>query len=102
MWSAALIDLKTHIENALPQWLPANSQIAQPVVDAMRHSVLGGGKRLRPMLVCAANDACGGELPAALPAACAVEFIHAYSLIHDDLPAMDDDEVRHGSASRRE
>ena len=65
----------------------------------MRHSVLGGGKRLRPMLVCAANQACDGNVEAALPSACAIEFIHAYSLIHDDLPAMDDDDVRHGLPS---
>ncbi|MFT7653124.1 MAG: farnesyl diphosphate synthase [Limisphaerales bacterium] len=88
--------LKREIERTLDQNLPQSSDIAQPMVEAMRHSVLGGGKRLRPMLVCATSQACGQSLEAALPAACAVEFIHAYSLIHDDLPAMDNDELRHG------
>ena len=88
--------LKTRIEQALNAHLPAHSDIAQPLVDAMRHAVLGGGKRIRPMLACAAAEAVGSTVDAALPPACALEFIHAYSLIHDDLPAMDDDELRHG------
>ncbi|MBP7147208.1 MAG: polyprenyl synthetase family protein [Acidobacteria bacterium] len=62
----------------------------------MRYSALGGGKRLRPLLVLAACRACGGDEEQALPAALAVEMIHAYSLVHDDLPAMDDDELRRG------
>ena len=99
MWSSALNQLKADVETALDACLPTQSSIAQPVVDAMRHAVLGGGKRLRPMLVCAANEACHGSIEQALPSACAIEFIHAYSLIHDDLPAMDDDEVRHGLPS---
>lgn len=94
--TADLEALKREIERGLDQNLPRSSDIAQPMIEAMRHSVLGGGKRLRPMLVCATGHACGQSLEAALPAACAVEFIHAYSLIHDDLPAMDDDELRHG------
>jgi geranylgeranyl diphosphate synthase type II len=64
--------------------------------DAIRYALLGGGKRLRPMLVLLAAEACGGTLDAAMPAACAVEMIHAYSLVHDDLPAMDDDDLRRG------
>lgn len=63
---------------------------------AMDYSLFGGGKRLRPVLVLLACDACGGLADAALPAACAVEMVHTYSLIHDDLPAMDDDEYRRG------
>ena len=63
---------------------------------AMRYSVLGGGKRLRPVLCLMAAEACGGEAEAALPAACALEMVHTYSLIHDDLPAMDDDDLRRG------
>jgi len=94
-----LESLRTKINDALDSHLPHTSDIAQAVVDAMRHSVLGGGKRIRPMLVCAAADACGAPAAAALPVACAVEFIHAYSLIHDDLPAMDDDDMRHGLPS---
>ncbi len=64
--------------------------------EAMRYSLLAPGKRLRPMLVLLAAEACGGTIEAALPAACAVEMVHAYSLIHDDLPAMDDDDLRRG------
>lgn len=91
-----LDQLKRLVEESLVRTLPTRSDIAQPVVDAMRHAVLGGGKRIRPMLTCATAQAYGAPLEHALPAACAVEFIHAYSLIHDDLPAMDDDELRHG------
>jgi geranylgeranyl diphosphate synthase, type II len=66
------------------------------LVDAMRYSLLAPGKRLRPLLVILAAEACGGRDESALPAACAVEMIHTYSLIHDDLPAMDDDDLRRG------
>jgi geranylgeranyl diphosphate synthase type II len=62
----------------------------------MRYSLLAPGKRLRPLLVLLATEACGGEIVAAMPAACAVEMVHSYSLIHDDLPAMDDDDLRRG------
>ena len=91
--------LKFAVDTALEKNLPTHSDIAQPVVDAMRHAVLGGGKRIRPMLVCATTQAFGASIQYALPAACALEYIHAYSLIHDDLPAMDDDELRHGLPS---
>jgi geranylgeranyl diphosphate synthase type II len=64
--------------------------------EAMRYSLLAPGKRLRPMLALMAAEACGCDIEPALPAACAVEMIHAYSLIHDDLPAMDDDDLRRG------
>jgi geranylgeranyl diphosphate synthase type II len=64
--------------------------------EVMRYSLLAPGKRLRPMLVLLAAEACGGTIDAAMPAACAVEMVHAYSLIHDDLPAMDDDDLRRG------
>ena len=67
-----------------------------PLGEAMRYSLLGGGKRLRPLLALAAAEAVGGQARAALPLALAVEMIHAYSLIHDDLPAMDDDDLRRG------
>src|SRR6266496_1504004 len=66
------------------------------LAEAMRYSLLAPGKRLRPLLVLMACEACGGRDEAALPAACAVEMIHTYSLIHDDLPAMDDDDLRRG------
>ncbi len=64
--------------------------------EAIRYAALGGGKRLRPCLVLAACEAAGGETEAALPAASAIELLHAYTLVHDDLPALDDDEVRRG------
>ena len=64
--------------------------------EAMAYSLLAGGKRLRPVLVLLACEACGGEVESAIPAACALEMVHTYSLIHDDLPAMDDDDLRRG------
>jgi geranylgeranyl pyrophosphate synthase len=92
-------ELRATIEDALDHYLPAHSALAPDLVDAMRYATLSGGKRLRPMLVCAACTAVGGVLEDALAPACAVEFVHAYSLIHDDLPAMDDDDMRHGLPS---
>ena len=87
------------IEDALPRHLPERSPIAQTLIDAMRYAAVSGGKRYRPMLTCAACLAFGGRLEDALAPACAVEFIHAYSLVHDDLPAMDDDDLRRGAPS---
>ena len=66
------------------------------LAEAMRYSTLAGGKRLRPVLCLLATEACGGDVADALPAACALEMVHTYSLIHDDLPAMDDDDLRRG------
>ncbi len=66
------------------------------LMDAMSYSLMAGGKRLRPILCIAGAEAVGGEAEAALPAACALEMIHTYSLIHDDLPAMDNDDLRRG------
>jgi geranylgeranyl diphosphate synthase type II len=84
------------VERALDAALgPAPGRPAR-LVEAMRYAVLGPGKRLRPRLVLLACEACGGEVGDAVPSACAVELIHAYSLIHDDLPAMDDDDLRRG------
>ena len=91
--------VRAAIEEALAGFLPSRSPIAQPLVDAMRYAALGGGKRLRPMLACASCMAFGGRLQDALSPACAVELIHAYSLVHDDLPAMDDDALRRGKPS---
>lgn len=81
----------------LPQTDAADDGCPRTLAEAMRYSLLAPGKRLRPLLVLAASRACGGDLEAALPAACAVEMIHCYSLIHDDLPAMDDDDLRRGN-----
>ena len=94
-----LANLREQIDHAIDTHLPTHSNIAQAITDGMRHAVLGGGKRLRPLLVCATSDALGGNMQQAFPVACAIEFIHAYSLIHDDLPAMDDDDMRHGLPS---
>ena len=81
---------------ALPLYLPQAEGAAARLHSAMHYSVLNGGKRVRPLLLVCACEALGGTLEQALPAACAVEFLHAYSLVHDDLPAMDDDDLRRG------
>ena len=90
-WSLAELDA---VEAALDACVPADAPAG--LGDAMRYAVLDGGKRLRPLLVLAAAHAVHGERMAALRAACAVEIIHAYSLVHDDLPCMDDDVLRRG------
>ncbi len=83
-------------EKSLRSAVPAATTKPATIHRAMRYSLLSGGKRLRPLLCCAASQACGGNARLALPAACAVEMVHAYSLIHDDLPCMDDDDLRRG------
>lgn len=82
------------IEQALQRWVPQDAPAG--LGQAMRYAVLGGGKRLRPLLVLAAQEAVQGLPQAALRAACAVELIHAYSLVHDDMPCMDNDVLRRG------
>ena len=84
------------VEEALEVALPQQDGPETRVVEAMRYSLFAGGKRLRPILCLAASEAVGGDLEAAMPAGCALEMIHTYSLIHDDLPAMDDDDLRRG------
>ena len=84
---------------ALDQRLPAAELHPADLHQAMRYAVLGGGKRIRPVLVYSAGAVVGAALEALDGPACAVEFIHAYSLIHDDLPAMDNDDLRHGRPS---
>lgn len=86
-----------HIEAALRAYMAAS--IPEPLRAAMEYSLLAGGKRLRPMLCLSACEMMGGALEAALPLACALEMIHTYSLIHDDLPCMDDDDFRRGRPS---
>ncbi len=88
--------LLPRIEAALDGFSNLGPGCPERLKEAMRYCLLAPGKRLRPMLALLAAEACGGELEPALPAACAVEMIHAYSLIHDDLPAMDDDDFRRG------
>jgi geranylgeranyl diphosphate synthase type II len=84
------------VDEALDRFLPVKDQPPARLHEAMRYSIFAGGKRLRPVLVLVAAEACGGAIENALPAACAVECIHTYSLIHDDLPCMDDDDLRRG------
>jgi farnesyl diphosphate synthase len=92
----ALQSLIARAEQALDRNLPPADQSPAELHRAMRYAVLGGGKRLRPLLVYAAAQALGEEGASLDAAACAVELIHAYSLVHDDLPAMDDDALRRG------
>jgi geranylgeranyl diphosphate synthase, type II len=91
-----LLERKALIDQELAQTLPSGNGSGSRVVEAMRYSLLGGGKRLRPILCLAAAEAVSGEARPVLPVACALEMIHTYSLIHDDLPAMDDDDLRRG------
>ncbi|HNQ72945.1 MAG TPA: polyprenyl synthetase family protein [Verrucomicrobiota bacterium] len=84
------------VNTALDGFLPAEKTRPATLHRAMRYSLFAGGKRMRPALVLAAAQACGGRLAEALPLACAVECIHTYSLVHDDLPAMDNDDYRRG------
>ncbi|MDP3823010.1 MAG: polyprenyl synthetase family protein [Burkholderiales bacterium] len=90
-WSAVRIE---RVEAALSGWVTDDAPAG--LGDAMRYAVLDGGKRLRPLLVLAANEAVAGNEDAAMRAACAVELIHAYSLVHDDMPCMDNDVLRRG------
>jgi farnesyl diphosphate synthase len=90
-WSTERLD---RVEQALSSWVAADAPAG--LGQAMRYAVLDGGKRLRPLLVLAASEAVGGQPQAALRAACAVELIHAYSLVHDDMPCMDNDVLRRG------
>jgi geranylgeranyl diphosphate synthase type II len=91
-----LRDRKALVEGGLRSALRLDDGSPAALVEAMRYSILAPGKRLRPLLVIMAAEACGGRDEDALPAACAVEMVHTYSLIHDDLPAMDNDDLRRG------
>ena len=94
-----LLECSELVEEQLAVRLPAEQGPASRLFAAMRSSALGGGKRLRPALAIATSDALGGQRHVALGVATAVEMIHVYSLIHDDLPAMDDDGLRRGKAT---
>lgn len=87
------------VDRALDRFLPKASTPPATIHKAMRYSLFAGGKRLRPILCLAAAEACGGKIGAALPLACAIECIHTYSLVHDDLPSMDNDDLRRGRAT---
>jgi geranylgeranyl diphosphate synthase type II len=94
-----LSERKRCVDATLEHVLPAADGAARTVAEAMRYAVLAGGKRLRPILALAAHQACGGDAAAILEPACALELVHTYSLIHDDLPPMDDDDLRRGRPS---
>lgn len=94
-----LIVSQERVEKALDLRLPANTVLPKRLHDAMRYSALDGGKRMRPMLTYSVGKALGIAAEVLDGPACAVEFIHVYSLIHDDLPAMDDDDLRRGKAT---
>ena len=91
-----LVTRQKEVDRALNRFLPKESTQPATIHKAMRYSLFAGGKRLRPILCLAAAEACGGKVSAALPLACAVECIHTYSLVHDDLPSMDNDDFRRG------
>jgi geranylgeranyl diphosphate synthase type II len=84
------------IDRSLDRYLPKENASPPTIHKAMRYSLFAGGKRLRPILCLAAAEACGGKIDNALPLACAMECIHTYSLVHDDLPSMDNDDFRRG------
>ena len=86
----------SRIEEALASYLPARDCLQKDVIEAMEYSLLAGGKRIRPTLTLEFCRVCGGDVQAAMPFACAVEMIHSYSLIHDDLPCMDNSDLRRG------
>jgi len=95
-FEAFLGDCRARVERALDHWLPAAGVPPDALHGAMRYAALGDGKRVRPVLAYAAGQALGADPECVDAAACAVELIHAYSLVHDDLPAMDDDDLRRG------
>lgn len=87
------------VEKALPGYLPQGLTDQKTIVSAMAYSLLGAGKRIRAVMTLAFCEKCGGSIADAVPFACAVEMVHAYSLVHDDLPCMDDDDLRRGKPS---
>lgn len=95
-WKAEMQEKCAEIEAALEQSIPEQKEFPPVIFEAMRYSLLAGGKRLRPVMLVAACEAVGGRREDAIPFACALEMIHNYSLIHDDLPAMDNDDYRRG------
>jgi len=94
-----LQDKSASIDRALHLLLPKETETPQKLHEAMRYMVFSGGKRIRPVLTLAITEMCGGSLEQAKIAACAIELIHTYSLIHDDLPSLDNDSMRRGRAT---
>ncbi len=91
-----LADQKVVVDAAIDRLIPAEDSYPEPLHQAMRYSLFAGGKRIRPILTMVAADVVGGDSNSALPIAVAIECVHTYTLIHDDLPAMDDDDLRRG------
>lgn len=91
-----LDERKTLVDKALQKFMPKPSGLAREVIKAMNYSLFAGGKRIRPILCIAGAEAVGGSTDSVVPVACAIELIHTYSLIHDDLPVMDNDDLRRG------
>jgi len=91
-----LDERKTLVDKALQKFMPRPSGLASDVINAMNYSLFAGGKRVRPILCMAGAEAVGGSTDSVVPVACAIELIHTYSLIHDDLPVMDNDDLRRG------
>jgi geranylgeranyl diphosphate synthase type II len=95
-WQSEMSMLAGMVDSRLAELLPGTQELPRELVEAMRYSCLAPGKRIRPVLAIASCVACGGTKEAAIDAACAVEMVHAFSLIHDDLPAIDNDVLRRG------
>jgi geranylgeranyl diphosphate synthase type II len=95
-WQSEMSMLAGMVDARLAQLLPGTQELPRELVEAMRYSCLAPGKRIRPILAIASCVACGGTKETAIDAACAVEMVHAFSLIHDDLPAIDNDKLRRG------
>ena len=89
-------DIAERVEKYLDKYLPQRNNYQKNIYEAMRYSLLGGGKRIRALLTVLCCRMAGGTEEEAMPFACAVEMVHAYSLIHDDLPCMDNDDMRRG------
>ncbi len=93
------VDYTAVIENSIYSFLPNKNCLEKKLIESMQYSLEAGGKRVRPTLVFEFNNLCSGKAECAVPFACSVEMIHTYSLIHDDLPCMDDDDLRRGKPS---
>lgn len=91
-----IVNKKKIIDKALDKYLPSGSVKPQIIHRAMRYSVFPGGKRIRPILTIAGFEACGGKDNSVIPVACGIELVHSYTLVHDDMPCMDDDDFRRG------
>ncbi|MEG0829146.1 MAG: polyprenyl synthetase family protein [Anaerovoracaceae bacterium] len=96
MKDKTFLDYKDFFEEYMMDFLPEIDNKSITLYDAIKYSLSAGGKRIRPVLLLATCEFVGGDIKAAIPYACAIEYMHTYSLIHDDLPAMDDDELRRG------